>query len=1084
MKWPDGVLATDGVDWPYQDVVSRFEWMVSLHGDRTALRSGADSLDYRTLDRLSDRLAGELAVRGVAAGDCVGVAGRYGLQTAVALLGILKAGAHYACLDEALPGQRLRGMVDHLAARHAVCVGDAGTALAAQGLSCLRVADLAGEGVARPSLTRGAESIAYVNFSSGSTGQPKAIACVDRGIVRLCVEQPALGLDASTVMLVNAPLSFDASTLEIWGALLNGGQCVFHDERLLSPTGLRDLIRDQGVNTLWLTSALFNTMVDLDPSCMQGARQVLAGGEALSAAHVRRAMRANPGVRFLNGYGPTENTTFTACHLLSEEDLLRLSLPIGRPINGTGVAICDASLRPLPPGQIGELVAFGAGLAHGYLGDAELTNAKFRTLELNGAARRVYLSGDLARLGEDGLLEYHGRMDKEVKINGFRIDLAELENYFRGCPQVRDCALIDVAHQGGKLLLAAIVPAGASGEAMAALEAGWLDQLPPHERPHALFAVDALPLTANGKLDRVALLERWREDGGGVNGLDAGERGAAALWRRHVGHPPSSRRSDFFADGGNSLLALRMLAEAERLLGARLPMEAFYQASRFDKFCRWLAERGAGRTLPEIADSALIRVEPDLAAQVEEPQLAAELARRFPEPGRVRLFQYGGDLFLAGETAGVAPECLSWLAARHRQAVAALAGRPLECELNPFQRSMALDELINGNLDGNSMFYQLRPALPWSDEGLRRASDAIHRRHPLLNARVSLEGERFVFLLDEGASAPEPIFDEAGYANEEAFRRRYLHHPHSVFERGYLRLVRAEAAGKPVFGLWLHHVAADAHFIGRLLPELRAVLESGGDCGEADFSFAQQNWRIAHRLESGRDEARRYWAGLRPRLDNMGADMPPRLAEQTCMAERDCAASRAGKLLNWAVSRQQGLLPVFAALLQRVCERTLSWRPRLVSTTCTQRDAGISPDGAGCYINLLPLALDRTDGSIETAIAAAGREALHAMAAGCLPYEELAEACGGLGGKSAVLINIVEERQDHPDGWAESCNQLKVRRPLTLTVFLRAERLARLTLAGRMPPQTLESLLDGLLAACDSLLDEEDADVRDDLAIA
>jgi amino acid adenylation domain-containing protein len=1085
MKWPDGVLATDGVDWPYQDVLSRFEQMVCLYGDRTAVRAGDDWLDYRTLDRCSDQLAGALAAQGVARGDCVGVAGAYGLQTAVVLLAILKAGAYYAYLDEALPGQRLRQMVDGLAVRQAVCIGDAGAVLTALGLACLPAVDVPAHGAVRPCLQRDAESVAYVNFSSGSTGQPKAIACCDRGIVRLCVDQPVLGLDAATVMLVNAPLSFDASTLEIWGALLNGGQCVFYAEKLLSPGGLRDLIRGRGVNTLWLTSALFNTMVDLDPACLQGACRVLVGGEALSVTHMRRAMRTNPGVRFINGYGPTENTTFTTCHPLSEADLLRPSLPIGVPINGSGVAICDARLRPLPPGQIGELVTFGAGLTLGYLGNAALTASKFACLELGGRLRRVYRSGDLARLGEDGVLEYHGRLDQEVKINGFRIDLAELENFFRASPLVRDCALVVVTHQGSKQLLAAIVPAGTDGAAaLAALETGWLGRLPPHERPHQMFALDALPLTVNGKLDRAAVLERWRGNRIDMAGLDAGQRGAAALWRRHIGHFPSSPRSDFFADGGNSLLALRLLAEAERLLATRLPLEAFYRASRFDDFCRWLAERGAGRVLPEVADSTLIKVEPGLAAAVDEPMLLPELARRFPQPDRLRPFQFRGDLFLVGDTAGLDAACLSWLAARHRQTVAALAGPAVECELNPCQRSMALDELINGNLDGNSMFYQLRPGVPWSDEQLRRASDTIHRRHPLLNARVELAGERFVFLLAEDAPLPAPICDTAGYADEEAFRHRYLHYRHSVFEHGYLRLVRAEVAGRPVFGLWLHHVAVDGHCIGRLLSELRAALDDGVDGGDADFSFAQQNWQIARRLESGHDAAWRYWHGLRPRLEGMGVDLPPGPSERTCLAECDCATSRVVALPAWAVSRRQGLLPVFATLLSRVCAAVLSWRPQLVFTTCSLRDAGISPDGTGCYINVLPLLLERSDGEIGAAIASAGRETLQAMAAACLPYEELTEACGGLAGKSAALINIVDESPDLPHGWAESCNQLKVRRPLTLTVFLCAGRLARLTLAGRLPTQTLAALLDGVVAAGESLLAEEESDADDDLAIA
>ncbi|WP_083294783.1 amino acid adenylation domain-containing protein [Burkholderia plantarii] len=1099
-----GLLMTDGVDRAYPDVVSRFRRIAASHVASPALRAGAEAVTYGELDRLSDALAATLLARGVAPGHCVGVSGSYGLHTAVVLLGILKAGAFYVYLDAALPARRLGLMADTLAVRLVVAPANAHEMFAALGMACIATGDaMAAAGAVHastpvPSLERTASALAYVNYSSGSTGQPKAIACRDGGITRLCVDQPVLGLGASTAMLVNAPLSFDASTLEIWGPLLNGGTCVFHTERLLSPAGLRVLVEQQGVNTLWLTSALFNAIVDLDATCLNGLRCVMVGGEALSVAHVRRAMQANRGVRFINGYGPTENTTFTACHRVTEADLLQPALPIGTPINGTGVVICDAQLAPLPPGQIGELVTFGAGLAHGYLGNPELNARKFPTLTLDGVARRVYRSGDRVRLNADGLLEYHGRMDKEVKINGFRIDLAELENFLRTCPGVRDCVLVDVERHGGKLLLAAIVPVDdRDGDGtLAALESGWLNQLPPHERPHALFVIDALPLTANGKLDRAALIERWRgSDELSLAGLTAAERGCAALWRRHVGHLPSSRRSDFFAAGGNSLLALRLLAEAARHLRVSLPIDEFYAASRFEDFCRWLDSRGAGRMLPGEVDSGLVRIAPcDNAAAdpggeiAAEADLAAALAQRFPDPAHLHLFAHRGELFVAGETAELDEAARAWLAARQRAIVGQLSGRALECELNPCQRSMVLDELFNGNLDGNSMFHQLHPARPWTVTQLQRASDRLHRRHPLLSARVGLEGERFVFVLEPDTPPPAVHDDPHVYADEDAFRQRYLHHPHSVLEPGYLRLVRAHVAGHPVFGAWLHHIAADGPFVSRLLCELRAVLEDDAeaqtDAAPADFSFVQQNWRIARRLEREAEPARRYWRAQRTRIAALGTDAPPGLRSATALAERDCSATRTAALLQLAISRKQGLLPMFAVLLQQTCATVLDWRPHLFATTCSLREGGISQDGAGCYINLLPLPLESRVGDTEAAIATAGYEALQAMASACLPYEDLAEACGGLAGRESVLINVVEERADHPHDWAQSCNALKVRRPLTLTAFLRAGRLMRLTLAGRLAQPVLVALLDGLVEACDRLLNEERAHVRDDLATA
>ena len=1090
MTLPAVVLTASGVDSLYSDIVSRFDLIVSRHAHEVALRFGSTCMDYRTLDALSDRVAGYLAKRGVAAGECVGLAGPFRLHTAVALLGILKAGAHYVYLDDALPERSLRQIKSRLNIRQALSSSGRAMPLEALCLPYTAVAELSPEGPGRPAVVFDADTIAYVNFSSGSTGQPKAIACCHRGVTRLCVDQPILTLGTSTVMLVNSPLTFDLSVLEIWGPLLNGGQCVFHDEALLTPAGLRGLITRQRVNTLWLTSAFFNTIVDLDASCMEGARAVFAGGDVLSVEHMRRAMQANPQVSFINGYGPTENTTFTTCHNITVADLRRSSLPIGRPINGTGVVICDEYLTPLPAGQLGELVTFGAGLAHGYLGDLELQKAKFCQMELDGVLRQVYLTGDLARLGEDGLLEFHGRKDKEVKINGFRIDLAELEEYFRNAALVRDCALLAVDRQGIKQLLAAIVPArGAHEEALDAVERQMVTQLPPYSRPHAVFTVAQLPLTATGKLDRSALLERWQGGAIELAGLSMLERECATLWQRHLGRLPPSRRSDFFLTGGNSLLALRLLADAGRALAldGPLPLTGFYSASRFGDFCDWLAVQAGRLTFAANADSALLKVRP---TEEHEPipaaTLEAELTRRFPVDSGVQLFQYRGDLLLAGETASLDDEQRSWLTRHRVQIAGALAERQLVVELNPYQRSIALDELFNGNLSSHSLFFQLLPTCPWTDEQLWHAAAAVYRRYPLLNAGVCQNGERFLFLLDERLPPPNLVFDDEEHPSNEDFCRHYLHLRHSLFKHGYLRLVRSKAAGTPVYGLWLHHIAVDAQFIERLLPELRAELEGEDLGGEPDFTFIQQNWHIARQLEQERAAAHRHWALLRSKFAAIAPDAPHWGGGDPRLIEQGCGCDPHGGLLQWAIARKTGLLAVFAILLHNACGCVLGWRPLLALTTCTQRNNGISPDGSGCYTNLLPLLLEQAelDTNVESAIEIVSQVVRDAMAASILPYEEISEACGGLRGKEHVLINIFEERSEHAHDWAVSCNQAKVRRPMTLTVFLQGGRLERLALAGQLELVQLESLLHNIQQAISGLVEKDTPDAVHDLATA
>nr|MBA2238365.1 amino acid adenylation domain-containing protein [Lysobacter sp.] len=418
---------------PAGDLVSRFRAISEIHSGRVALICGNKTCDYSELDRSSDALAMCLRDAGVVAGEHVGLLMPPGIGRVVALIAILKAGAAYVPLPADAPPQRqaeLReclGLCRFIGAQSAEWAGLRAFDPAQQTAS----ADIV---IASP---RAADAIAYVNFSSGSTGIPKAIACTDAGVLRLVVGQDYAAFGPELVMLCAAPIDFDAFTLELWAPLLNGGVCVIADAGP-TPAGLRAMISRHRINAAWLTSALFNTLTDVDPGALEGLRQLLVGGDVVSPEHVVRlyAHPAGRDLRIVNGYGPTENTTFTACFPVPRDWPPNRPLPVGRALRGTGLYVLDCDGEPAPHGVIGEIVTTGAGLARGYVSQEEATRAVFEMRWLEGCLQRCYRTGDQGYFDADGLLHYCGRRDGQVKINGFRVELAGVDSVLRMHPAV------------------------------------------------------------------------------------------------------------------------------------------------------------------------------------------------------------------------------------------------------------------------------------------------------------------------------------------------------------------------------------------------------------------------------------------------------------------------------------------------------------------------------------------------------------------------------------------------------------------------------------------------------------------------
>ena len=354
-----------------------------------------------------------------------------------------------------------------------------------------------------PGNTLHPHNTAYVIYTSGSTGTPKGVVVSHQNVVRLVHQANYVDLTADDVFLHLAPLAFDASTFEIWGALLNGARLVIYPDGVVDLARLRSVIAQQQISVLWLTAALFHQVVDEDVEALAGVRQLLAGGDVLSAAHVRRVLEALPGCTPINGYGPTEGTTFSACYAVPDVAAIADTVPIGRPITNTQVYVLDGGLEPVPIGVVGELYVAGAGLGRGYVGRCGLTAERFVANPFGLAGSRMYRTGDLARWRHDGVLEFVGRADHQVKLRGFRIEPGEIEAVLLRHPAVAQAVVLAREDGPGQKRLVAYVVAGADRAIDVAALRGQLGaSLPDYMVPSGFVVLASLPLTANGKLDR------------------------------------------------------------------------------------------------------------------------------------------------------------------------------------------------------------------------------------------------------------------------------------------------------------------------------------------------------------------------------------------------------------------------------------------------------------------------------------------------------------------------------------------------------------------------------------------------------
>jgi mycobactin peptide synthetase MbtE len=579
----------------------RIERVVAFHArhdpDAIAVQQGADTVAYADLVTRASAVASELRRRGASRGSYVPTLMARSPELVVALLGIMEAGAAYVALDLDWPQARIDDVVERCAPP-LVLTDDDGPTEGGRA-HYLPLGELLGHsaaaGPAAPTPSFGGAEAACVFFTSGSTGRPKGVVSPHTGTVRTLVNCPTVPLDRTTVLLQAAPLAWDGLSLELWGALLNGGRCILldRDRHMVDAEALRTAI-ERGVNTLWLTSSLFNVFADEDAAVFEGVRVLMVGGERVSVPHVRAVLEALPDLHVVNGYGPAESTIFATSHVVRDKDLAPdvADIPIGKPVPRTGVALIAADGRPASPGEEGEIVVTGDGLALGYLADSEETTRRFfENTNAGLPPGRYYRTGDLAVLDDEHNLRFRGRTDRQFKLHGLRIEAGEIEAVLEEYPGIASCCVLRTEVAGSHPRLACVYTT--------------VDGSPLDERavrdfasrrllggmvPAALHHVARLPLFANGKVDHAAVrrLLAEREEQCSIRAGDPEKESDEPLLaevRELLAIPSLLPKDDLFDAGVSSLGVVHLAERLSSRIGARVTMADVYRLRNVAAIC-------------------------------------------------------------------------------------------------------------------------------------------------------------------------------------------------------------------------------------------------------------------------------------------------------------------------------------------------------------------------------------------------------------------------------------------------------------------------------------------------------------------
>ena len=937
-------------DYPREACVHElFEEQAQKSPEAVAVVFGEERLTYGELSRRSNVLAARLIESGARPDFLAGICAERSVEMIVGILATLKAGGAYVPIDPAQPAERVSFLLVEAAIEVLLVQKRFINGLPPHRA---KLVSLESDGLApspiSPAQKPGPENLAYVLFTSGSTGRPKGVCVPHRGITRLVKNTNFARFGPEEIFLQLAPLSFDASTLEIWGALLNGGTLVVHPPRQPSLAELGEFIKLSKITTLWLTAGLFHQMVEEQLESLQGVRQLLAGGDVLSPAHLRKALQGLPGRRVVNGYGPTENTTFTCCHHITPADVEGARVPIGRPVANTTVYLLDEHLQPVPVGVPGELHAGGDGLARGYLNSPELTEAKFIPNPFSPQpGARLYKTGDLCRYEPDGTIEFLGRADNQVKIRGFRVELGEIEAALQNHKAVgKAVVILREPSPGDKRLTAYLV--ASSSEALPSeseLRSFLKKWLPDHMVPAEFVTLEKLPLTTNGKVDRKALpapdyIPRPASTRFAAPRTPI-EEALAGIWAEVLRLGRVGIHDNFFEIGGHSLLATQVVARIRRILLTEVPLRVLFEH-------------------PTVAG---------LAGQITE---------------------------LQGAAASVAPPLIH---AEHGQ------NPPLSFAQ---QRLWFLDRYEESSAEYNvPCAWLLRGNL--NQKALEQAVNVVVARHDSLRARFVETDGGAMQIVEPETLVPLRLEDvgslEAGRRDEavrEAWQRE-LREPFDLAKGPLLRAGLIVLAEKErLLLLTFHHIAFDGWSLNVFNRELAASYAAllheqkpslpNLPVQYADYAVWQRAWLQDREL----DRQLAYWKGQlasAPALD-LPSDRP-RPARQTSAGARhffllpvELATRLAAFNRSANVTPFMSLLGTFQVLLARYSGQ----RDILVGTPIANRQRQELEDLIGFFVNTLVMRVDLSgEPCFRDVVAKVRQTALEAYQHQDLPFEKLVE---------------------------------------------------------------------------------------------
>jgi len=660
-KW-----TTTQTDYPYNSTIhDLFQRQAAKSPDAIAIAYQNQQLTYQELEQQSNQLAQYLQSLGVTTETLVSFYLERSPELIITILAILKAGGAYLPLEPSTPPQRLNTILADAQAPILITQKNKLTALPKlpDSLHLLCLDDYFNSTTSSPPVPPthhvNSHNLAYVMYTSGSTGKPKGVCVPHRGVVRLVKNTNYAHFGADEIVLQLASIAFDAATFEIWGALLNGGKLVLMPAKIPSLPEIATAIKEHKITTLWLTAGLFHLMVEEQIESLKPLRQLLAGGDVLSIPHVKKVLTKLPNCQLINGYGPTENTTFTCCHQITIEDTTKPSIPIGRPIANTQVYILNPDLQPVPIGHPGELYIGGDGLARGYLNQPDLTQERFIANPFSQESNsRLYKTGDKVRWREDGVIEFLGRFDFQVKIRGFRVELAEIEAVLQDYPNVRNVVVLAREDQpGDKRLVAYLVPEDHHQTLNSThIKSFLLKKLPSYMIPSAFIVLEQFPLNINGKVDRKALPVPHRNLGSNrqfVQPRNPAEHQIAAIWQEILGFEVGVNET--FTDlGGNSLQATRILSRIRDGFGVDIPVSAMLQdCNSSAATVASLAEYVTHRAIQEdVSDINPVKAIPHgdslpLTVYQERIWLLAQRAEQHPIYNLPMVFRLQGSLNIA-----------------------------------------------------------------------------------------------------------------------------------------------------------------------------------------------------------------------------------------------------------------------------------------------------------------------------------------------------------------------------------------------------------------------------------------------------